>query len=166
MYPTRIFNRQAENPRGQERERKLPLHPLVHFAAQASECSTTTAALATMRLPVVVVVLLASVAEAAAGCPSQCNAQLGWGTCLSHTHGAQQTDSAQSTLRVHFRKPSLNHSCKCKSGHGGKDCSFQMTTIYYSEEVYSGLEMQPLDLQGWGSDLPETVALYRRLCEV
>ena len=99
-------------------------------------------------------------------CPNQCNAELGWGSCQLHKQEGRHMFAAGSAIRMHFRKTSPPGSCKCKAGHGNKDCSFQMSTIYFSEDVYSGLELQPLDLQGWGSGLPETVAMYKRLCEV
>ena len=99
-------------------------------------------------------------------CPNQCHAELGWGRCQPHNQEGRHMFGAGSAIRKHFRKMLPHGSCKCKAGHGGKDCSFQMSTIYFSEDVYSGLEVQPLDLQGWGSGLPETVAMYKRLCEV
>ena len=99
-------------------------------------------------------------------CPNQCHAELGWGSCQPHKREGRHMFTAGSAMRMHFRKTLPPGSCKCHRGHGGKDCSFQMSTIYFSEDVYSGLEVQPLDLQGWGSGLPETVALYKRLCEV
>ena len=119
-------------------------------------------------------------------CPKHCHAELGWGSCQPHKREGRHAFAAGSAIRMHFRKTPPQRSCKCKAGHGGsckckagpegsckckaghggKDCSFQMKTIYFSEDVYSGLDLQPLDLQGWGSGLPETVAMYKRLCEV
>ncbi|KAL3156406.1 hypothetical protein ABBQ38_000719 [Trebouxia sp. C0009 RCD-2024] len=84
-----------------------------------------------------------SLAQAAARCPSQCNAELGWDSgweaCRPHTPEAQHTDIAQPASHVHFRRASPGDSCKCKFGQWGKDCSFQMSTVYFSKEVYSGL---------------------------
>lgn len=127
-----------------------------------------------MSHPVALVLLLTFVAQALGYelemhdvmCPNHCNAELAWGVCHPHKEQARHMFAAGSAIRTRFRKTQPKASCKCKSGHGGKDCSFQMSTIYFSEDVYSGLELQPLDLQGWGSGLPATVALYKRLCEV
>lgn len=129
-----------------------------------------------MAYPFAVVLLLTFIAKSLAHglevrdvgamCPNHCNAELAWGICHPHKQQARHMFAAASAIRTRFRKTQPNASCKCKPGHGGKDCSFQMSTIYFSEDVYSGLDLQPLDLQGWGSGLPATVALYKRLCEV
>lgn len=110
-----------------------------------------------MRAWLTLAVLTVQRTVAALTCVNDCNADSGWGECYSQN---------RLVNLLHDRKGSSAVSaCKCAPGHGGQDCSFQMSTIYFSESVYTNLDVQPLDLQGWGSP-PEAVALYRKLCEV
>ena len=153
-------------------KQKLQRHcaPAKHCDLCVSPAADPTAV---MGCPITLVLLLTYLTKSygyghdhTSTCPNQCYAELGWGSCQPHKREGRHMFTAGSAMRMHFRKTLPQGSCRCIAGHGGKDCSFQMSTIYFSEKVYSGLEVQPLDLQGWGSGMPETVALYKRLCEV